>query len=64
MDAEFVRQWAARDKGLIRAIAEWVMAKRCQCCGAPWVEQMECGHFRCELCEIRDHICLACALAM
>lgn len=48
----------------VKHIANRVRHQVCQCCGYDRVEQMECGHYRCELCANRDHFCLACALAV
>lgn len=47
----------------IRLIVDWVRYRRCQCCGGEG-DAMDCGHLRCELCEDRDHTCIACALAL
>lgn len=44
-------------------IARRVRHGACQCCGGEG-EPMACGHVRCELCTMRDHVCLACAVAM
>lgn len=50
------------DTEMIQTTALRVMEHRCQCCGGDG-EPMDCGHLRCELCEMREHICIACALS-
>jgi hypothetical protein len=65
-DAEWLRKAFRSDPESVANIVGYVHHRQCQCCGAPeeHTDAMDCGHRRCELCETRQHVCLACALAV
>jgi hypothetical protein len=64
-NADYVRTDLIATPDELRLIANRVRNKQCQCCpGIGDLELMDCGHYRCLLCVMRGHDCLACILAI